>query len=817
MTWSKYKDRDYSKYRNMFVDREEIIQLFEKEYSELKNNPDYFKVISIYGMGGIGKSYLVEKLLEIPQRENYDCKIITINMDIMNSADIFDNLVKVRKQLKENCLYFDYALIMLWDVYRIGKLDEDFMRRIKGNVLSVLNMIDSGLSSIYPTLGFENVLNLFRTNILPIAQKLSMNPEIFNEINNRFQRSPQQLYEFMPHLLGLDIEKISKKHRLIAFFDSYESYIIDHDDWLKELIGSIGYGLFLVASREQLDWSNDTKILQPYMLQELPQIHTKMLLKSSLAPKHHSLIPTIIEKTQCVPLYIELAISIYRKVANNNPSTVESEFWLIKEKSDFIKHFLRHLPNEDQEIVLILSVIRIFNPDIFEWIVHDLNLSYNVLKYHDLCKLCLVNLLKEDDRFLKLHDVFTTNALKFINYEKQKRILDSYITYVGNRGVMLFTQKQLTILFRNLLCISEYIDFSISNVEFLCDIFFVLYESHCSPELYKWVMNSNSKSLSAFRILVNIIYTEKENAKNSYNMSLGFTDSKLLGKHEKSFKLIQMYAKAISGSYGEFSHLTEQMYSALKSSDVFCWYYGKTKIYYADHLMLHGNFTDALLVFEEYIQELEHFPQKEGDYFEVQKQMAHCKRFNMFLDEAEKTYQRLADETSSKKGLQVYVLSNLCETNCYFHPDFVLKLAPEAMKLSDYLNRPKEKAKIYYSVAIANLHYGNYESAKSCIEKSMLLNKQAQYPSGVLFALMAKAYLEYAQYSKISSKTKLEIIKHIEKGQVYQFFKLPLSILEADFKTQKQIQNQFKWIDFEYTVQQYQNYLYLITHPKSKT
>lgn len=418
MSWSKFKNIDYYKYRSMFVDREEIINLFKNEYKELKLNPEYFKVIGIYGIGGIGKSYLIEKLLEIPKNDDFDSEIITVNMDIMHSADIFDNLVKVRKQIEVSCLYFDYSLILLWDIYKIEKLDEDFMRKIKGNFLDVLNMADSGLSAIYPTVGFENILSLFRSNVLPKLQQHFMKPSIFEEINTRFQKSPQQLYEFMPHLLGLDLANLAKKHRLIAFFDSYECYLVDHDDWLKELIGSIEHGLFLVASREKLEWSDDENELYPYKLQELPTTQAELVLKASLSPSHYNLIDTIINKTQCVPIFIELAINVYKNISMDNPEEITSEFWMIEEKSDFIKRFLYHLPETDQEIVMILSVVRIFNVDIFEWIVRDLNLNCSVLKYHDICKLCLINMLKEDDQFLKLHDVFTANALKFISTQK---------------------------------------------------------------------------------------------------------------------------------------------------------------------------------------------------------------------------------------------------------------------------------------------------------------------------------------------------------------------------------------------------------------
>ena len=807
MGWSKFKNTNYCKYRNMFVDREEIINLFEQEYEKLKDNSEYFKVISIYGIGENRKSYLIEKLLQIPQNDTYKSKIITINMDIMHSADIFDNLVKVRKQIEASCLYFDYSLILLWDIYKIEKLDEDFMRRIKGNFLDILNMTESGLSVVCPTIGFENILSVFRGNILPKLQQHLMQPAIFEEITTRFQKSPQQLYEFMPHLLGLDLAEITKKHRLIAFFDSYERYLIDHDDWLKELIGSVEKGLFLVASREKLDWSNNEEELYPYRLQELPSSQAELVLKTNLSPNHYNLIDTILDKTQCVPLFIELAINIYRKISMENSDEISTEFWMIKDKSDFIKRFLYHLPETEQEVVLILSVVRIFNADIFEWIVRDLSLNCTVLKYYDICRLCLVNILKEDDQFLKLHDVFTANALKFISSSKKQRILHSYSSYVGQRGIATLSHKQLTILFRNLLSLSSNIVFTIPDIEYLCDIFFVLYENNCSPELYEWIKKISSSTLSVFRNFVEIIYTEKVDAKRSYELSVSFNASAQLGRHRKSFELIQNYAHAISGNYEDFSSVTEKMYNELQTKDVLCWYYGKTKIYYADHLMLHGKFIQALQIFEEYTQELEMYPRKKGDYFEARKQSAHCRRFNMLLDEATSIYQELANDYVNSKGLIVYVLTNLCETNCYFHPNIVFDIATEAIRLSEYLNRPKEKAKIYYSLAIANLHNRNYDVAKVCIDKSIALNEEAHYPSGILFAYMAKAFWEYAQTEHISTLIQEQINAILTQNFVYQYFELPLCIMKKNTDMLNQLQYKYEWIDFWYTVRQYENFL----------
>ena len=175
----------------------------------------------------------------------------------------------------------------------------------------------------------------------------------------------------------------------------------------------------------------------------------------------------------------------------------------------------------------------------------------------------------------------------------------------------------------------------------------------------------------------------------------------------------------------------------------------------------------------------------------------------------------LADEYVNKKGLLVYVLTNLCEANCYFRPEIVFEIAPRVLELCDYLKRPKEKAKIYYALAIANLHNKNYELVKMYIKKSILLNQEAHYPSGILFALMAQAYLDYAQTTSVLNTTLLKIKTLMQKGLVYQFFDLPLCIMSKETDILSQLESNYEWIDFSYSVEQYKKFLSLITENQS--
>lgn len=725
MSWSRFND-SLAAQNIMFVDREEIINIFEYELKELETNNSYFKVIGLYGIGGIGKSSVINKMNSMINSKIANSHIITINMDIMHSAETFDNLVKVRKQIDGQCFYFDYALLLLWDIYKIETLDDDFMKKIKGNFQDILNIIENTGSMLYPYIGIgiDNVLNLVRKNIFPIINKLKLDSKILESIDNRFKNNPELLYEYMPHLLGVDIKSFALQKRMIAFFDSYERHIVDQDDWLKELIGSSQKGLHVISSREPLEWSVSQEQLLIYQIKELPNKPAELLLKCHLSPKHYPIIDTIINKTSGIPLYLELALNIYRNITTNNAQNIDDEFFYIKSRRDFVRSFLHHLPEEEQQLIFVLAVIRIFNFDIFEWIVKDLNLQCDVLKYEDLCKVCLINLLHEDSKFLKLHDVFSSNALGFISDGKQYRILKSYIKYIGHLGIYRLQLKQISILFKNLLTIVSNVTLQIEELEYLCDIFFLLHETHSVPELSRWLLDEKVDSVSPLRKLAKLLYIEKKNANKSYLLSKQLEPMTELGRHTFSFKLIQNYSCAIAGNYEKSVVVDQVLYNELKKNDILYWYYGKAIIYHADHLMLMGKFKEAIEMFNEYYDKICQLPYKEGDQFEARKQMAHCKRFNWLLAEADSVYFQLENAYSHQSGLKVYILVNRCETNCYFHPDIVFSLADEAVYLCEQVGRPKDLAKVYYSLAIAHLHLREYDKSKDYINLSIAINEE---------------------------------------------------------------------------------------------
>lgn len=109
------------------------------------------------------------------------------------------------------------------------------------------------------------------------------------------------------------------------------------------------------------------------------------------------------------------------------------------------------------------------------------------------------------------------------------------------------------------------------------------------------------------------------------------------------------------------------------------------------------------------------------------------------------------------------------------------------------------------------MHNRNYNVSKQYIDKSIGINNEANYPSGILFALMARAYLEYAQENQISVYTQKQIKSILKQGLVYQYFELPLCIMKRDDDTLKQLEHKYQWVNFSYTVKQYKEFLSAIS------
>lgn len=186
--------------------------------------------------------------------------------------------------------------------------------------------------------------------------------------------------------------------------------------------------------------------------------------------------------------------------------------------------------------------------------------------------------------------------------------------------------------------------------------------------------------------------------------------------------------------------------------------------------------------------------------------MGHLYRFNFFCEEAANKYKDIFKKMPDTLSLNVYIKTNLCETYCYFSPDFFNENFEEILALAQQLKHIKNIGKLYYSRAIARVVTGDFLEAQCDIDKSLQINRDDGYQSGELFAYMAQAYLDYAKNGFVNVKTEEKILELIHQNKVYSYFFLPLSIMAHDDFRTNSMRDKYEWLDFDFTVAQYKNF-----------
>ena len=86
-----------------FIDRADFITDFKHQCNDLQNEPDKIKVISYYGYGGLGKTALLQHLME-PQNKINGFNYIYHDFDRI--VDMRGVLKKLKRRLSQICCEF---------------------------------------------------------------------------------------------------------------------------------------------------------------------------------------------------------------------------------------------------------------------------------------------------------------------------------------------------------------------------------------------------------------------------------------------------------------------------------------------------------------------------------------------------------------------------------------------------------------------------------------------------------------------------------------------------------------------------------------
>lgn len=785
----------------IFLDRQDILELIEENVCMYNEKKDFFKLFAFYGMGGIGKSQLIRKICSIYQ--NGKTNVYYFPLEILNHETIPSILLCIRNRF-DYTPHFDYALFRYWDFISYDRVNRERLYKISQKIFKRLGkLFDAtvGHGWLDTEQVVRNLIILFEEQAIEYTEKAAVAELLQDKIEN--------FYIYLVEILAKDLQKELNGQKYMFLFDAYDlgksSYKLD---WLKYFINSFENGMFFVTSREPLNWFDDSNTNQNVIESRSLECIPKEDVQKYLFTQHYTQeqIDLIIEKTDCIPLYLDLAIGMDKQ----NLFSINKQIGF-DTKEDLVKNLLSHLDTEEQIIIDYLSVVNLFNEIIYDYAVKFNSFSLQKFSFSDFEKSTIVRYVEEFNGLYKIHAVLAQNIAYFVNAQTRAKIIDDYLTTIHSRillnGCYNDDTKYNLIINVYRLVENEKIMISTQYSEKLIDLFFYLVDRSYDHDFYNYIISINDRRKSNLFYIYEYIIGK---ITRGSNIVIGLRrlqsipiDTCNFGKHKKSLVCDINYVLSISGKYCEAEKRMYEFANDLKDDEKKEHYYIKGKLYNADMQMLRGKFKSAAMDLELLSNDVI----SEKLYYEIQKAIGHCYRFNFLFETALKYYSR-ANESPYNMS---YYLTVCCETYCYYNPQKVFDLYNRALEENQKYNNHNNLGKIYYSMAVASLISHDTYQAKKYIRQAHSEFNGTKYHAGNFFTMITEAYLEYSETKDISFETIRKINRQLKKiDYIYGYLLLPIYVIKENNKMIDHFRLNYEWFSFDDTLENIKTFLALL-------
>ena len=801
--------KNHHEYKREFLNREDI-QMSIRTTIEQYNCESIIKVYSLYGIGGIGKTELLKKVERTYSEVN---KIVFIAFS--EHKDILKNLINIRNQFTY-APKFDYLFLKYWELTKNEKLNENYIKSLENQFSSFLdksNRFSNLISYMNPVINYASDVLKLGINLRNFYKKMKWNSkfkDLLDDTNIYPEKILRQLHIYLAEDIQLEENSTSKKP--IFIFDNYKKELLDSDiEWLKEFINKFSTGVFIITSREKLSWTKKSADkFEFYPLSTIPPFYVKQYLEKLGVEKKY--VNLIIEKTQCIPIYLDLGIGAYFNLRE------EDDFEIILEsKETLTQKFLNHLSMEEQKIVDILAIIRVFNKDIYNQILNLNHLDYIDFSFEEFIQKS-ITVDSGDGQNYRINEVIANNIVAITPDTKKQEYTKQYVKILVDHCIFKELPHELLAYCINAfkLCDKYFLHLDEETIDILFNLILFILDTCWITEFYGEMKSiTNNVTVKAILKFAESFVERQTDIEKGLSIIEKIPLNELgRSKHINTIICEKNYLLSIKGGYSEAEKNFKAFYDSLSPRQNKERFYVKGATYYSDMLMLRGRFQDALKIFKE----LEYSSYLDLDIsqavnFEIKKQEGHCYRFNLLLNEAISKYNsNLINSENEYIRLKAYRLTTLCESLCFFEPEEVLKIEKEALEVNNRVKNNNNLAKIYNCLGIVAIHKKDYKKACNHISKAMEINNHTSYRAGNLFSLIAMAYLDYAQKGSITPKTQKNIFELYDNiDRIYQYLLLPIYIINNDEDNLLKIKSDIQWLDFDYTINEYKKFLKIIS------
>ncbi|OZM56425.1 hypothetical protein CIB95_11665 [Lottiidibacillus patelloidae] len=387
-----------------FTDREKPTAAFKKALKEKVT--DQYKVLTYYGIGGIGKTRLQAELLN--KVEEIDPKAINVVLDFKEEKlrNASDALISLREQLskeqKVKFTTFDLAYAIYWTksnpqldmkdpAYHIPFIEEgSFISELIDHLEYVpfAQWVPKSLKFITGMMKYKDMLSWWNGRGKDVLAQLQ-------------EMKPFEIEERLPVYWAADLKDYLKNNDLsaIIFIDTFEALwqnarlvgsFHKKDEWVREFVLHLLEVLWVICGREKIRWDeinpswND--VLDQHLMGELSSNDSNKFLLSC-GVNEDDIRDAMISSSQGLPYYLDLMVDTYHLIQEQRiPKTKD----FANTPHEISERFMRYLDLSERESLKILSCTRFWDTHLFRELITHFKTGYPATAYDELFRFSFI-------------------------------------------------------------------------------------------------------------------------------------------------------------------------------------------------------------------------------------------------------------------------------------------------------------------------------------------------------------------------------------------------------------------------------------------
>ena len=356
-----------------FTDRTEPQKAFAQLYKAMAMapNPQPSRVLTYYGIGGIGKSTLLAKLEDNLENDPEltalnKQKPLVVNFNFETKQEDIQVLTALRNLLSKKPYgwrfpRFEVALYLYGQ--RIGEdvsSPEDTGYLAQSGLKPVVD-VATELPVVGSILKFISIVDQGQAALRSLLKQHSA------QVKEMEAMTPEEQREKLPYYFAQDLSAYTLKSStpLVIMLDTFECVtetssvndsLMGRDYWLYNedgLIPNAENTLFVIAGRRKIPWEDVVFYLEQHLLGSLSPEDSASFLTASGLPQ--DLLEPLCKLTDGVPVYLDVCVQQYDQLRRKNITPEVQHFGGSHKK--LIQRYVRYMDKSEKQLVHMLSFI----------------------------------------------------------------------------------------------------------------------------------------------------------------------------------------------------------------------------------------------------------------------------------------------------------------------------------------------------------------------------------------------------------------------------------------------------------------------------